>query len=954
MSAIAHIFMLITLWFGFNTAALASDVELKPVLELNTKSIRRIPLIELALRDPKQELKAKDQDDAEDFLDDAKDDEDDFKDADKEDKLKLAESALKNYLAVAYYLEDLELGRVEGKKIAKLNAIRAKVGKFAKALVGLTKDPALKDRGRFHVFAVKYLIGKENTVAKALLKAPIKIASDSPYKDLFEFLAGIAELSKSSPESGISRLNKLSTSLSEPAITASLLAEARALAGFDLAGQKARDSQPSYTTYLNKATLTATEYDIEVRENVFEFAVGVWMNAEDDKIDWDKIPISLQVFEDIPERHALEERKALAQFKQGKTAEALELYNKVLTAFRGEEEYAKLTQHYLDLHLLVAKKTNNYETYANALFRVDTEFRDKDILGETNEDQATAANVAKKFHTRYATFVLQTIRQARAANATADTRAAAIKSGTAFIGRATSTEEKVNFLSEIAALHVMNGDHARAVDTYSEILKLSKGPADSTYLEKAIASQRVLAKWPATPPWDKVQPGDEAARKKLITFYQMALKNKSDDWSIIAHIGLLQLSMDARETAYKLWLPLIAKNSVDDNARRAAGQMLTFYKDDKKWRELVGLCHIAMKSKLEPIHNGKVINLTPFLGDGLYAGGMEALEKKENKQALAFLEEFLKSYKSDKRYGDVLFKAGLAYLEIRDSENFAQTMKEVVEKYPKSPNLKEAIVKGMDFSKDESHKVFFHEMYLKHFNGENGAVAVRESLGKLYTNLTMYPKAIKIYEAQDQDKRVNTEGKLSANYNIITLEEKHGDIEKAKKAADRMTKLTKTNQVALGRAYAFYVRYYAKKKQTDKFDQYAKLVDAFDGRDKEVAASIAQIRYFVAMRNFGKPLPYVDPKALKDPPKEMQNQVTIFQGLKTDFDKVCEVGETDFCAPAKDGLSDAAQRSYDMIQSINLTQAPDEKSYKDFEAKKAQILKIVSASILKTKSTSSK
>ncbi len=927
----------------YSLSAGAEEQEFKPILPLPESKLETIPLMELVLRDARQDLILKTAEEATDAAENANELDEDYASA-TDEKARIAFDAMRLNIALAYYLEDMGLGLTKGKPVAKLPEVRARIVKYATDLVTLGANPAIKERAAFHVRAQNQLLGKVAPTTVVATKAPKGPAPDGPYRFQLEFLDALTALAdESAVDRATAQMLKLSSSMEGYGYFASAMATARALAGIDNSGKKVRDTKPNYQTYLQKATLLVEKYDEPLKQKVLTFSVALWTLAEEDGINWMKTPIGLQAFDGLEELDAINERRAYALFNGNKAREALDIFTKLLAENEASVELGKLTERYLELQFLDGKKTHNFDTYIQSLHRVNNAFKSNDVLGDGGE--AAVKKYRKKFHTLFYLAVLNSLKSAQQPKAAATDKAAAQRHAQLFLPRAQDDKEKVRVLGEMGSLHLQMKNYPKAVEAYLQAEKLSQKPY---FLSKAIEAQQALARWPVQPPWDKEPPGDRAARKKLTTLYQMLNKKKSPNWFALAHIGLLQKNTGTMDAAVKTWLPFLSKEPQNPHVARAAGVMVEYFQVKKKWLELVGLLQMSVKHQIEIKQRGKPVDANKLLADALYAAGNQASLKRDPKLALRFYRIFNSQFKEDPRLAETLFKSGMAYNDLKDQEKFVLAMKVVVKTFPKTKWARDAIRKGMDLAKDESHRVYFLEAFLKHSPQSPEATAVREKLAKIYVGLTMYPKAIVLYQAQEKDPRTQPAAKVAANMRIIELSEKAGLPNPGLAAAQRITKLSNAPHDALAKSYALYAKHYAQQKQFDMVDHYAKLSDKLSVRDKNTAESIAQIRYLVALRSAAKPFNQPDPRTIKDPSKEMQNQVVVFQGLKVPFDKVCQLGATNACKLARRDLSNLAQRSYDAVNAIELAQAPDNKTLQAFAARKKQALQAISVSIQKS------
>ena len=149
----------------------------------------------------------------------------------------IAQSVYCYYLALAYYHEDLEFGRIKGKKFVPLAELRGKIIQYANVLMTTAKDPILIERAKYHFLAQSFLEGKENEVATSLSKKSFAIVPNSPYQQNLIILGLLVGLGEANPDPTIAQINKMS-GMEGPSYSILLFAQARALAGFDLVGKR--------------------------------------------------------------------------------------------------------------------------------------------------------------------------------------------------------------------------------------------------------------------------------------------------------------------------------------------------------------------------------------------------------------------------------------------------------------------------------------------------------------------------------------------------------------------------------------------------------------------------------------------------------------------------------------------------------------------------------------------
>ncbi len=941
---------LLAIVFGFYAIASVAAAEpagtMSPVLPLEAATTK-VPLMDQSLRDPTFDLRAGSSKEAEQFLKKAEAFEAKLKTAKKGKKEKILNESFRYFLAVAYYLEDVQDGRIKDKKVGELTVIRSKVKKYAKQLAAITNDVGDKQQATYHSLVSTYLNGKVDEAFNEILST--ERGNFGRLGASLELLIAEAELSQSNQAQGRVRLEQLIPKVSGPgAIVANLLL-ARSLGGVDAGSQIYQEADPRYRTYITEATKRSSVLPVAQRQKVFAYAFGIWKLAEDGKEDWESTPIHLESFKDLPLYLAIEERLALQSVEKGKTAESMQRYAKIIEKLKQQPVLGALYTRLLDLGNSLAEQTKDPKPYADVLRAVNVAFKNQSILGPNQ--QAAAGSYAKKFRERYRSVVTEILEQARSPQSTPEMRTTALQIANGFLPFAGSKDEKIALKSGLAGIYVANGDHVNAVVVYGELKNQTEGADARKYLRALIDSQSILAKWPASPPWDKIPAGEAKHRISLADMYgELNQHTRSMDWAVLAHLGLLKISLNDKAPAFSSWLKAIQRDPNSEHAASAAGMILVSQATAKQWPELVSTVRVVKKVKVTPIVSGQNLNPDSYLADGLFYGGYAAYEKNYLKPSALYLEEFTQTFPNDKRYVDAVFQKGLAYLKLRDGK-FAQAMREIVMEYSSSKYLRDAILNGVKGSTVADDKIFFLEAYLKTFSKAADFQAMREKLANVYFENQNYGQAARIYEQQSKDPALTKEEKIAAALKQLKVEDEYGDSNRARVVADNILIIAKGNDSATAKALAFMVRFANKQKNVGAYEGYEKTLLKMDGTNLDVMDALAQTRYFIAEREAAKPLAEIDARTLKDPVKEIQNQLVIYQNLRASFEKVCAVGRTQYCEMSKMGMSQMTLRSIRNIDSIVLPSTLDERTVQAFETNKVKIKMILSQTVVKTKAS---
>jgi TolA-binding protein len=917
------------------TTSLKARGGMGPVLALQSGGSASASLAE-ALRDPAvARLIPEDESDASRLAQELKEFRDDLSRAQGERALELHTQSYLAAAALSYYFDDVAQGRRQGDQpSARGNAagVRALVANHASAAARLGKSPRARAQALFHVNAVAYANSGSASNAWRSLASDAKL--DSGLRRRAQMVVALQDAqggnrdarAKASRQAG-SYLQGLSAS----AATSARLAFARAMAR--------SPALPAYRDQLAAAVRGAKGQSAEAREATISQAIAVWRKAEPSAA-WNKPPFSLAHVSGTAAGRALTERVALADWASGRRADAIRKYQALAGAAQGTPDKAALDLRLLDLRRAEFATTHQIRPYELALINAYKTYLDPGVLGDGQDAQvkATAAAIAA----RHKALIHSEL--ARAQGASNQERKAAIAAADRYLVTVTDEAEIETIKGKVAGLYALAGMHRSAVTLYKELAETTKGDSRNYWL-RAVASQSVLATWPVEAPWNGVKNGDASEREELLGLYKkFAEASKAMSWNVAAHVGLLELQAGRQEAAFGLWTASLKADARGPHAANAAGTMLVGYRAAKAWGDLEAMARLAMSARLSPVYRGKTIDTKAQLALALLEGGKDALEAQKFKVAVAKLKEFVQRHADADRHDEGFFLLAHAYRGNGQHPDAIKTLLAFVDRYPTSKYNRSALLNGGDWSMAmafEENAIHFHNRFVQRYGDDAEAQRVRAGLIELYVGRGIYAEALGVVNLTVRAKGVDAATKAQSIALAMDLEERQGSARRAEAAADLLLKHPGSTDEQRASAYGLKIRMASAAK---KFDQ----VKAFEAKlvslgSETYAEPLGEARYILALAHGKTAAKGLFNLELKDPSQTLAQRYDWYKGSRSMHMRVCEAGQTSFCAPAMHRLARMSEQFMRSIEDLDIQNDLAKEVVDRFKAQKQQVMNDVTA-----------
>jgi len=902
---------------------------LTPVLPLSRPSAE-IPMLLEVVRDPDLAFEQLGDDaEAKRLIAQCKDDVEALEKANPTQKVQLFEALMKANARLSYFYEDARAGRLPTSERDVAGAIVRHRNEASRYAADLIKTRGGDQGQAYYIIGINQISAGDAGGFTTLTKTRKTLGKDRTLR--IDFLSLLKSRAKDTPA-----MRKALTQY-----MARLGASGQVAGNLFLA--KIGTKLPDVGASLAKVGKAATRLPKADRENTISYAVQLWGAKNRGRIDYAKLPFDLKGHGDLPVARAVKERIVLAANNRT-MGPVLSFYRSIIEVNRGTLLLAPLLDRILDIEEASAGASKVYTSYEKSLISALEMTSDKNALGRGQEAsaQATRTQIAN----RYKTFVTTMIIASKRSNATRPLRSQTITILNTFLASGAIPAEKQMFRTELGRIYALNNQHAEAVKTFMDLKRESNGPKAQEFLLAAMASQRELADWPVTAPWNGVPKKNTPARTILASMYEERF-GVTNNWDDLAHHGLLLMNVNNGTKAFQVWTKNLEKNPQGQHAQLAAGMMMAAYQSGRSWEKLEDIARLAIKARLRPVFGNKTLDAVAMLGDALFEGGREHFAQKRFGPASEKLAEFTKKYKSDKRRVEAMFVLAKAYHNDRKHPISIETLLALVNEYPNSPYEHDALLFGGDWTVPmawEDQTIFFYQKFVERFVKDPKTPAIRMSLIELYMGRELYGNAVRLHAAHAEDARVSKTERVNSALSIMAIEERYGDAKYALWGAAKAREISKEDPLIVARVVSFDARRAAKSADYNKIRQIEATLSKLNVNERGVVESLAQLRYLLAEKQGEETKQQIFNLAQTDPMKTLTAQYAIFQKTQAAYDRVCSIGSTSYCGLAMLRLSETTRDSLASIENLSIAQTLDEKSVRSFENQKLGIITALSKS----------
>ena len=835
--------------------------------------------------------------------------------------------------SIAYYLEDIKDGRLNVihnyKSIPqKIRQARNSANEMIIKFVRASKNKAQKSRAFYHLYTNRYIMTNRKSASVAsLLK--IKKRLNSYLKRRVTFLEGVHLVTYKKKPEAIKQIKSVIPNLPKLTAISGRLVIAKSLAGLNSRGKKVTKTNPAYGKYLAASAFRSRNLSEQTKKQVFSYTVAVWRGAVGRKGSWTTYPFRIRHFTDLSEANAMIERSALSDIKNKNFKKAISKYT-LLSNKTSETKY----QSRIDLRIisLYEQRYSHHKT-AVSMQKVLKKYQQK----YADKPKSKAYRSIKKKHL---SLINRHLAKGLRSKTPKNLKQAAITTAYRYIEGFATEAEKIPMETKIAKIYSGIGQHSKAVEIYLTLKERTQGKQQFKFINLALASQRILAKWPTKAPWNGIYKSHPRSREKLLSIIEMRYA-VSNQWNDLAHLGLLKINLGRGDEAFKDWTAKVQSHPRSSHASLATGMMSLAYKRAQQWQSLEDISRLALSLKVRPKFKGKTYSAFNLLGDALFMGGKELFANSDWPKSIEKLKEFSTNYKKDRRHPESLFVLGQSYHNNANHPESIDTMLALVETYPKSKFEKPALLLGGEWAIPmayEEQVIFFYQRFVNQYPKDVNTIEVRTTLSDLYLGRQIYGYASRIHMDQSKDKRLSDGERLNAALAVVDIEERFGEEHHAKTAAKQAKVLANGDEEAIAQILGFEARIATKNGHYKTLKKIERKLDSISLESRVVRESLAQTRMILAKGQNKESTDKIFNLELKNPRKTLDKRYANFVSLKQQYDNVCEAGASSYCAPAMMELADASRKTLTSIEDITMAQTLSEADVKSFETRKLELI----------------
>lgn len=787
--------------------------------------------------------------------------------------------------------------------------------KFATAYGEASKKPGQKQKSLYWAALGKFIVTEGSDGISDLIPLRDQLASEKELAANIDLLVGYSlSISPSTSRQGFSYMNQAANQISNYGRIAEKLTEAYVDQGLDADGNPTGTVKSGADTKLTYAAQVAKGMPPGIQHLIMNTVIYIWTHASANQNQ--KAPSYLiEGFSGLIPVEALREQEALSQLKTKNYKAAAVLYRTIANSFSNSELSPKIDNRIWDIELLSFQKTGQLTELESAFMSFRERYKDHKTSG--GNEVASLANFAES----YRKILDQVLTASLAPNASATQKSSSILAVLRYLKIESDRQLSYPLKAKLALLYRAMNNYKEAVDTYLDIVK--EQPTKNYLL--AIEAQSKLANWPTQASFDKPAPGEEAERIKLLGIYDILsqLKN-SEDWFMLAHIGLLNRAIGKNKKAEEIWLKALKTNLNTRLSLEAGGLLLSEFNAEKRWEDLIDLTHIFMIKKMTPIVKSKQQNIMPWLSDGLYNAGLIDLQAQNFPRSVKHFEEFIQLFPNDSRIAAASYSLAFAYKGLGKMGSALNISKTIIEKYNRFPLRPKVMLQAAEWAAADKntweYAFYFYTKYLSEFKNEKNIPEIRNTLAELYLKRKLYGWAARLYKEQSLANNVSREAQLAAALKYLDIEEQYGEPKDAYAGAIRITQLVGAKDQAIQHAYAFMGRYVTNNKDLKGMGEMEPKLLPFLKTSKEIQETIGFMRFRRA-ELLTKPIIYTENNLLiKDPEAIVKKYFDVFESEKQLYLKVCQIGISTYCAPAMFRLTVVAKQGLEALEKISIAE----------------------------------
>ncbi len=814
---------------------------------------------------------------------------------------------------LSFYLASREPQREE-----RLGTASKWLETYTKIVADGSKKPETKARALYFNSLAKFLISEGADGIASLVQLRPQLAADKVIAANIDMFLGYSlALSPATAAQGYNYMAQASQNVSVHGRVAQKLTEAYVESGLDADGNPTLAPQASANDKVGYALQIARGMPPSLQYLITDTAIYIWSKSKSAR-EGGRPPQNLtEGFKGNLPVEALRERDALAAMKAQNFQGASGIYQKIIESLQDPAITAQIQRRIWDLALASYQK-NGQITELEATF---VSFREK-LAATASKKKAgpdDRGNLLSNIAETYRGILDKLLTQALQAQAPLAAKTQATQVAARYFKIENDRQLLFPLKQKVALLYRGMNQFKDAVDLY---LDMARDQGLKSYL-LAIEAQSQLAVWPVQPNFDAPAAGPQPERQKLLVIYDTVSKIKgSDEWLIIAHIGLLNRALGQAPKAEELWQKYFRKDLNGKIAYDAGGLLLTEFYSNHRWQDFIDLTHLFASKKAAATSKGKPLNIQPWLADALFNGAGADLQAKNFARAVKNYDEFTQTFTADARSPQAFYSQAFAYKGLGKLPFALAACRKVVDNYPKFASRSKVLLQAGEWASADrtvwEFAFYFYGKYLSDFKNEANIPAIRSTLADLYYKRKLYGWASRLYKEQSLAPNVSKAEQLQAAVKLLEIEEHFGEAKDAFWGAQRIAQIAAPSDPAMIKSLAYQGRYIANAKDAKAMTDMENKLTPYSKSSKEVLEAIGLIRFKRAEMMTQSILYTENNLLIRDPEAVVKKYFDRYEAEKQHYLKVCQLGITTLCAPAFYRLTSVARQGYEAVDKVEI------------------------------------
>ena len=801
------------------------------------------------------------------------------------------------------------IGRVPNKdNLAKIKSLGEWLELSANSYATVAKNPLQQASALYYVQIGKYIKSDGTDGISDLIPLKDKLKDNKDMVNAIDLMVGYSLASSPSTQAqGLQTMSRVNNDVSIYGRLATKLSEAVIEYGLDADGSVVSTIRATAEAKLSYCVQLARAMPAGLQHLVMNSTAYIWTKANP-KDDLRSPTFMKEGFPAVVPVDFMRERDALIELRAQRFQEASLLYKKIASAYQPGPAQTSIDSRIWELDILQFQKSSNMAELEASFTALRAKY-----LPQGKKD------FYLKVTESYRRVLDGNLDNGLKPKSSAAQKAIASQYATKYLAIEADRSIAYPLKAKLALFYRSQQMYREAVETY---LDLAKDQPLKNYLFAA-ESQAQLAAWPNTPNFSNKTKDRVPERRKLLSIYEtIAQINKTADWGIISHIGLLNRALGNHQAAEQLWTKTIASQPHTPYTQEAAGLLLSEYKGAQRHDDLIDLVHLVASKKLVPLSKGTPVNYRPWLADSLFAAGHTELSKNNLPKAVKYLEEFTLVFPTEARYASAGHSLAMGYKGLNKLVPALNLAKTITEKFPKYALRSKLLMQAGEWSSAGpatwEYAFYFYTKYLTDFRTATNVPQIRTTLAELYFKRKLYGWSSRLYREQSTSPMVAKDLQLKAATRAMEIEDQFGEPKEAYVSAQRVIALAGPSDPSRYRAFAFIGRHLANNKDLRAMNDIETKIIPLAKASKEITEAIGYIRYRRAELLFKPIVNNENNLQLRDPDATVKKYYSRFEEERKNYLNVCQIGITTYCAPAMLKLTTIGRQAQEAVDKVTI------------------------------------